>query len=93
MKKGWLGIILLFLLVGFLLSSNIGNNKTTPAHLTSYKDNSPQKVTKEKYDYMSTILSRNTEPLGLKENKVLKKLLDQPNIKWAIRCGEKHIFY
>jgi hypothetical protein len=40
---------------------------------------------------MSTILSRNTKPLGLKEDPELEKLLKQPCIKWAIRAGKKHI--
>jgi len=54
-------------------------------------ENHPQNVKKPKYDYMSTFLSRNTNPLGLKENIALKKYLNQPSIKWAIRAGEKHI--
>ncbi len=48
-------------------------------------------VKKPKYDYMSTILSRNTKPLGLKEDPELEKLLKQPSIKWEIRDGKKHI--
>jgi len=40
---------------------------------------------------MSTILSRNTKPLGLKEDPELEKLLKQSCIKWAIRAGKKHI--
>jgi hypothetical protein len=41
--------------------------------------------------YMETVLSRNTRPLGLKENIVLRNLLKQPAIKWAIRAGIRHI--
>lgn len=51
----------------------------------------PQTVKKPEFDYMSTILSRNTKPLGLKENPVLKKFLSQSLIKWAVRSEEKHI--
>jgi len=53
----------------------------------------PQNVPdkKPKYDYMSTFLSRNTNPLGLKEDPELEKLMKQPCIKWAIRAGKKHI--
>ena len=51
----------------------------------------PQSTKKPKYDYMSTFLSRDTEPLGLKENIALKRFLEQPSIKWAIRSGKKHI--
>jgi hypothetical protein len=48
-------------------------------------------VKKPKDDYMSTFLSRNTKPLGLKKDATLQKLLKQPSIKWAIRAGKKHI--
>ncbi|MBN1225112.1 MAG: hypothetical protein JXB23_17820 [Candidatus Aminicenantes bacterium] len=51
----------------------------------------PQSSKKPKYDYMSTFLSRNTQPLGLKENIALKKLLEQSSIKWAIRSSKRHI--
>jgi len=54
---------------------------------------SPQNypVKKPRYDYMSTFLSRNTKPLGLKEDLAAKKLMSQPNIKWAIRARNRHI--
>jgi hypothetical protein len=55
------------------------------------KQSDPQNTKKPKYDYMSTFLSRNTEPLGLKENIALKKLLQQSTIKWAIRSSKRHI--
>lgn len=51
----------------------------------------PQSVKKPKFDYMSSILSRNTKPLGLKDNLVLRKFLNQPSIKWAIRSGRRHV--
>lgn len=51
----------------------------------------PQSTKKPKYDYMSTFLSRDTKPLGLKEDVALKKFLKQPSIKWAIRGGSRHI--
>jgi len=46
---------------------------------------------KPKWDYMSTFLSRNTAPLGLKENPLLKKMLRQSRTRWAIRSGFRHI--
>ena len=54
---------------------------------------SPQEipVKKPKYDYMSTFLSRSTNPLGLKEDLMLKKLLQQARVKWAVRAGSRHI--
>jgi hypothetical protein len=42
-------------------------------------------------DYMKDVLRRNTKPIGLKEDKLLQKLLKQSNMKWAIRSGGRHI--
>lgn len=54
-------------------------------------DQETQDTKEQKYDYMSTFLSRDTNPLGLKENIALKKLLDQSSIRWAIRSSRRHI--
>jgi hypothetical protein len=51
----------------------------------------PQTVKKPEFDYMSSILSRNTKPLGLKDNLPLRRFLNQPSIQWAFRAGGKHI--
>jgi len=42
-------------------------------------------------DYMRDVLRRNTKPIGLKEDKLLQKLLKQSNMKWAIRANGRHI--
>jgi hypothetical protein len=42
-------------------------------------------------DYMRDVLRRNTKPIGLKEDKLLQKLLKQSNMKWAIRASGRHI--
>jgi len=42
-------------------------------------------------DYLETVLSRDTKPLGLKEDVVLRNLLAQPAVKWAVRSGIRHI--
>lgn len=42
-------------------------------------------------DYMKDVLRRNTKPIGLKEDKLLQKLLKQSNMKWAIRASGRHI--
>ncbi len=42
-------------------------------------------------DYMKDVLRRNTKPIGLKEDKLLQKLLKQSNMKWAIRANGRHI--
>ena len=54
-------------------------------------DSTPQNTQKQKFDYMSSILSRNTKPLGLKENVTLRKWLNQPSILWAMRSGNRQI--
>lgn len=46
---------------------------------------------KPKYDYWSSFFSRNTKPLGLKEDQALKNLQRQRSAKWAVRTGIKHI--
>ena len=51
----------------------------------------PQEVKKPTYDYMSIFRSRSTRPLGLKEDPVIKKMLDQGTIRWAIRAGARHV--
>jgi hypothetical protein len=40
---------------------------------------------------MSGFLSRSTQPLGLREDPAIKKLLEQGPVKWAIRAGSRHI--
>jgi len=62
-------------------------SKSIPASTLAQQDYN--KKTTE--GYMETVLSRNTKPLGLKENVVLRNLLKQPAIKWAIRAGIRHI--
>jgi hypothetical protein len=53
---------------------------------------SPQEFQARKpKDYMSSFFSRDTKPLGLKEDQALKKLLREPAIKWASRTGTRHI--
>jgi hypothetical protein len=46
---------------------------------------------KSKFNYMNSFYSRNTKPLGLKEDQALKKLLGQKSIIWAIRTEIRHI--
>ena len=53
---------------------------------------SPQEFQARKpKDYMSSFFSRDTKPLGLKEDQALKKLLREPAVKWASRTGTRHI--
>jgi hypothetical protein len=42
-------------------------------------------------DYLSSFLSRSTQPLGLKEDQKLRQLLYQSTIKWVIRANPRHL--
>jgi hypothetical protein len=92
MKSKILSVLIIFLLLSLVVSSP-RNYSSTNLILAKSPTMNPQNypVKKPRYDYMSTFLSRNTRPLGLKEDLALKKLLNQHPIKWAIRAGERHI--
>lgn len=76
-RLGWLVFLFLFLAAGSRPQSiNPGLQDPTRKPPT---------------DYMDTFLSRNTRALGLKENKVLTRLMKQPSIAWAIRSEERHV--
>lgn len=87
--------VLVLLLYFLFFSPVLSSDKPSPArwlspaeHSTPSLQDVPSK--KPKDDYMSKFL-RNTSPLGLKEDLLLKKLLKQSNIKWAVRSGKRHI--
>lgn len=92
MKIKIFSVLLLSLLLALVLSSP-RNYSFTNLIAAKSPSLSPQDypAKKPRYDYMSTFLSRNTRPLGLKEDLTLKRLLNQHPIKWAIRAGERHI--
>jgi hypothetical protein len=46
---------------------------------------------KQETDYMKSVLQRDTNQLGLKEDPALTRLLKQPSIDWAIRASTRHI--
>jgi hypothetical protein len=50
-----------------------------------------QEVQKPAYDYLSTYLSRSTNPLGLKEDPAARRMLGQGAVAWAIRAGSRHV--
>ena len=83
--------ILLFLLAATVSPDNISPASNAGVFVTKSPDEIPQSTQKQKFDYMSSILSRNTKPLGLKENVSLRKLLNQPSIIWAMRSENRHI--
>jgi hypothetical protein len=88
-KKIWIIAAMAFAMILLFTLKRIGFSESSFFSVKSEVD--PQTPKKPKYDYMSTFLSRDTEPLGLKENITLRKFLEQPSIKWAIRSGKKHI--
>jgi len=45
---------------------------------------------KPAFDYMSSYLSRNTNPLGLEQDKEIMELKLQPAIKWVVRASWRH---
>lgn len=95
MKKQFLlNIFLFFLLSSFvslykapLSSSSLEYNGDCVAHDQTVKEQDKET------DYMTTLLERNPEPLGLKENPVLKRYLSQPPVSWAIRAEKGHILH
>jgi hypothetical protein len=93
MKKRLLtgaGTVMISLLLG---ASPFQEDKTSPPPASFESPVAPQEypAKKPKSDYMSSILGRNTKPLGLKEDLALRKLLRQPAIKWAVRSGQRHV--
>lgn len=80
------GLLLLF---GFSVLLKLGPAR--PLWASPSPQAAPQEVQKPKYDYMSTFLSRSTQPLGLKENPALKKMLEQGAVRWAIRAGSRQV--
>jgi hypothetical protein len=80
----------------FWLSLTMSSKSTSPYAFSGMyaghsSEPSPQSTQKPKTDYMSSFLSRNTKPLGLKDNASLRKFLNQPSINWALRAGGRNI--
>jgi hypothetical protein len=83
-------VVFLFVFMVFIPQNPLSSKDLIFSRSTaSYPQNVPDK--KPKYDYMSTFLNRSTNPLGLKIDPELEKLLRKPGIKWAIRAGSKHV--
>lgn len=87
-------MILVFLTPLSFLS--LGQETSPPSKITPPAESVPTPpqefpAKKPKYDYMSSFFSRDTKPLGLKEDLALKKLLRQKGIRWAIRTEIRHI--
>ena len=94
MKNKLLSVLLLFLLLSLLYSSLKAPTILNASSARNVNVNFNPQETQEKKpqdDYMSRFLSRNTEPLGLKIDLTLQKLMDQSTIKWAFRAEERFI--
>jgi hypothetical protein len=92
MRQRFLSLILALLLVSFFsLLSGKGKLSAVGYFVSSSAGSSHQEVKRPESDYMNTLLSRNTKPLGLKENPRMTRFLNQPGIKWAIRASQRHI--
>ena len=75
--------------IGLLLSLLALTSALTP--LFPGNSGPPQQTRRTQDEYLSTLLSRNTDPVGLKENPELQKLLRQTAVKWAVRSTRRHI--
>ena len=72
-----------------LLVAALGLGQQTPP-----VDNEPQEsdpARRPATDYMRSLLSQNTKPLGVKVDKSLQRLMRQPTIAWAARAARRHI--
>jgi len=78
-------------LAGAFLALSFGLLDMRSGPQTSTPDPPPQEVQKPSYDYMSGLLSRNTRPLGLKEDPAARRMLGQGPVAWAIRAGSRHV--
>jgi len=75
----------------FILPSEPGNAFNTAPAPEAGQDPTPQDTQRPGNDYMTSLISRGTQPLGLKDDPGLQKYLAQPGIKWAVRSCRKHI--
>jgi len=95
MTKKFFFILILFIFFSLSLSPHGARKHASSAVYAAFyaerSSSAPQSVKKPDYDYMRSILSRNTKPLGLKDNLPLRRFLSQPSFIWAIRSGGRHI--
>ncbi|MBP6909467.1 MAG: hypothetical protein KBC18_03465 [Candidatus Saccharicenans sp.] len=84
---------LLFMLSAWLVFGQEVEKQEKPdvPSATTPPQTPPQEVQKPKLDYMSTFLSRDTTPLGLKEDQEIRQLLKQSRSKWMVRAGVRYI--
>jgi hypothetical protein len=78
-------------LAGLVFGLFLGLPAIEPGPQTTAQEPPPQGVQKPSYDYMSTFLSRSTNPLGIKEDAAARRMLGQGSVAWAIRAGLRHV--
>jgi hypothetical protein len=69
----------------------LGAPAVRPGPQTPAQEPPPREVQKPTYDYMSGFLSRSTNPLGLKDNPTVRRMLGQGPVAWALRSGTRHV--
>lgn len=74
-----------------LLVIALAPSAARPGPQATSQEQPPQEVQKPNYDYMSSFLSRSTNPLGLKEDPAARRMLGQGAVPWAIRAGVRHV--
>jgi hypothetical protein len=63
-----------------------------PGTAESFPAETPQTEQSEN-DYMNNLLSRDTNPLWLKDNPALKRYLEEPAINWTVRSARSHLLH
>jgi hypothetical protein len=69
----------------------LGTPAARPGARPTAQEPPPREVQKPTYDYMSGLLSRSTNPLGLKDNPAVRRMLGQGPVAWALRSGSRHV--
>jgi len=80
---------LLTLLPPILLAGALGLAQQTPPGDSGPQETDPAR--RPATDYMRSLLSQNTKPLGVKVDKSLQRLMRQPATVWAVRASRRHI--
>lgn len=75
------------MLVFFVVSLLIFQLTSFRGQLSSQEYPSKKQIS----DYLSSFLSRSTQPLGLKEDQRLRQLMYQGPAKWVVRASSRHL--
>jgi len=78
-------------LAGALFGLLLGPRSMRPGSQTAGQEPPPREVQRPTHNYMDGFLSRNTRPLGLKDDPAARRMLGQGPVAWAIRSGSRHI--